>query len=282
MNKKLSKRFKLFWALSVVSIISIGCSNTEVANQEHTLLETIGQVTVSETLSTEESPIEPFIGETIHNHAHNIFQGIIGQTEIQMKISREDYTLTAAYTTRTDDEKFFEGKMKSTSEIELYDGEGGYLKGTIYDGSINGTAMISGENQVITLQLTTFFPVGYDYENYYSGVVGLACSSKEVEEFARLIKESINEKEKFLKLFNYPLEIKIEGEAITVKNEDEMAKQYDILMAQTDFREQIKNMYTKYLFLSYDGICVENGIIWFNKDSNGNYKIWSLNYRKSV
>lgn len=284
MIKKLYRRIKLFVIFSVACSISIGCSNADIASQEQTTLEEIEQVTVIDTSSVADSLLEASSTEILEyvmrNNAHSIFRGTIGQTEVQMKISRQDHVLTAAYITKTDDEKFFEGELKNSSEFELHDKEGGYLKGTFSDVGIDGTAMISGERQSVTLYLVTFFPIGYDYENYYSGVVACACSSKEVEEFAQKIKDSITKKETFLKLFTYPLVVRIEGEAITVNTEDEMANVYDILMEQTDFRGQIETMYTKYLFLTYDGLCVENGIMWFMEDSNGDYKIWTVNYRK--
>lgn len=284
MNKDLLKRITIFPVLLVVCFISIGCSNSEIANQGETSSKEETHITVTESLPIEEAPTEAFIEDTIQNNTHNIFTGIIGETEIQMRISREDNVLTAAYITRTDDENFFEGEMKSPTEFELKDQDGGYLNCTIQDsmGSVNGTGMISGENADISLRLSTFYPIGNDYDNYYSSMERMAYPSKAVEEFAQQIKDSINGKEEFLKLFKYPLVVRIEGDEFTVNNEAEMAEQYDILMSQADFREQIENMYTKYLFLTYDGACVENGIIWFVEDGNGDYKIWTINYRKLV
>lgn len=133
------------------------------------------------------------------------------------------------------------------------------------------------------MYLSTFMPIGYDHDDYYSGdrIMSHEMTSTEVENFAKQIKESITDKGKFIKLFRYPLDIRINKKVIPVQNEDEMSDQIDTLFAETDFREQIETMYTKYLFTNYQGVCVENGIIWFDKDNNGDFKIRSLNYRDS-
>ena len=51
--------------------------------------------------------------------------------------------------------------------------------------------------------------------------------SLENENFARQIKESVTDKERFIKLFEDPLDIRVDGEVISVQNEDEMSEQYD-------------------------------------------------------
>lgn len=282
MGKKLLKSTALFLALSIIGAISTGCSgaNADTAGGRQVTVGETENIMIMDSSTTEETSWEIFTDDTIRNNTHNIFDGTIGQTEVRMRISRKDNSLTAAYITRADDENFFEGEMKNPAEFELKDDEGGYLKGRIQDGNINGTGMILGESIEFVMNLDTFFPIGYDYDNYYSGVAANNCSSKEVEKFAQQIKDSMHNKEEFLELFTYPLEIRIEGEAIAINSKEEMAKQYDFLISEEHFREQIENMYTKYLFLTYEGICVENGIIWFMKDNNDNYKIWALNVRK--
>lgn len=280
------KQSALIMASFIVCIISIGCTKTERTKQDQTSTEQSTAITMTEASTTEkETDTEATMEETIRDNAHNIFKGIIGESEIQMNIRREGNSLTAAYITRTDDEKFFCGEMKSPTEFELTDNEGGYLKGTIYDSDyyyLKGTGNISGKNVEFTVYLTTFFPIGYYPDDYYSGDLNKSrpMTSTEVENFAQLIKKSVTDKEKFVKLFEYPLDIRVNGEVISVQNEDEMKVQYDTLIAETDFREQIEAMYTKYLFVSYQGVCVENGTLWFNKYDNGDFKISSLNYRQ--
>ena len=43
-----------------------------------------------------------------------------------------------------------------------------------------------------------------------------------------------------------------------------MGPQYDWLISEDTFREMIENMFTKYLFKNYLGVCVEDGVIWFD------------------
>lgn len=267
-----------------VCIISMGCTKTEITKQEQTSTEQLTAVTTTEALKTEkESYNETTMEEQILNNTHNIFKGTIGESEVQMNIRREGNTLTASYITRTDDERTLRGEMKSPTEFELNDNEGGYLKGTVYDGNLKGNGNNSGKDVTINMYLSTFMPIGYDHDDYYSGdrIMSRQITSTEVENFAKQIKESITDKEKFIKLFRYPLDIRVNQKVISVQNEDKMSDEIDTLFAETDFCEQIETMYTKYLFTNYQGVCVENGILWFDKDNNGDFKIWSLNYRDS-
>lgn len=270
------KKISVVLCAVLVTISISGCMQVRSEKEEGTTLAKLPE-TRMETPSIEESSLETMADETMRDHAHNIFEGTMDQTEIKMRISREGGNLTAAYITRADEEKIFDGEMKSPTEFELHDEDGGYLKGTVNDGSLNGAGLISGENVSLEMHLTTFHTIGSEYENYYSGDA-LPRSPEEVETFARRIKGGINDKEKFVGLFWYPLDILVKGEAVTVSNEEDMGRQYDILMAETDFGERIETMYTKYLFANYRGVCVESGMIWFDKDENGEYKIRALSY----
>ena len=62
-----------------------------------------------------------------------------------------------------------------------------------------------------------------------------------------------------------------------IENEEEMLGIYDQLMEQNGFKEQIENIYTKYMFANYMGICIEDGIMWVQQDSLGDYKIYAIN-----
>ena len=54
----------------------------------------------------------------------------------------------------------------------------------------------------------------------------------------------------------------------------------DTLFVEADFREQIETMYTKYLFVNYQGVCVEYGILWFSQYDEGDFKITAINYHR--
>lgn len=128
-----------------------------------------------------------------------------------MNIRREGNSLTASYITRTDDEKTLRGEMQSPTEFELNDNESGYLKDTVYDGNLKGTGNNSGKEVTLSMYLSTFMSIGYDHDDYYSEDRNMSrqMASTEVENFAKQIKESITDKEKFIKLFLYPLDIRV-------------------------------------------------------------------------
>lgn len=218
---------------------------------------------------------ESLIDQAILNNTHNIYRGYIGDTEIRMKISRQNDLLTAAFITRADEEWDFEGEIVNDAEFELRNPNGDFMNGAVeeQDGfiTLSGNGAISGQETVFSMTKETYMPIGEDFDNYYSG--GIGGDPEEIEAFARKIKGSVNNKEEFIKLFQYPITIYINGEPITIQGEEEMGIQYDWLITEDVFRETIENMFTKYLFKNYLGVCVEYGIIWFS----GN-RITALNF----
>ena len=216
----------------------------------------------------------------IMNGVQNIYTGYIDDTEIRMKISRQDQYLSAAFITRADEEWNFEGELRNTGEFELRNANGEFMRGMIEQENkylpLIGTGEISGKPIEFFLRMETYIPIGDDFDNYYSGG-GLGGWPEDIEAFAKKIKSSVNNKEEFLKLFHYPTVIHINGESIAVQNEEEMGIQYDKLIAEDSFREKIEHMFTKYLFKNYMGVCVEYGIIWFD----GN-EIQTINFRNST
>lgn len=221
---------------------------------------------------------ESLMDQAILNNTHNIYRGYIGDTEIRMKISRQDDLLTAAFITRADEEWDFEGEIVNDAEFELQNPNGDFMNGAVkeQDGFIilSGNGEISGQEIVFSMTEETYMPIGEDFDNYYSG--GIGGYPEEIEAFARKIKGSVNNKEEFIKLFQYPITIYINGEPVTIQGEEEMGIQYDWLITEDAFRETIENMFTKYLFKNYLGVCVEYGIIWFS----GN-RITALNFHSA-
>ena len=139
--------------------------------------------------------------------------------------------------------------------------------------SINGVGQISGNKVVLTLNQDTFFPIGEDTANYYSS---LGYEAEEAERFAATVKESVEDKAAFAKLISYPISIYDGNHNTVIENETAMMEAYDALFGQ-DFKEQVGSMFTKYMFANYQGICVENGIMWFIKEPSGDYKITAIN-----
>ena len=157
--------------------------------------------------------------------------------------------------------------------------DGEYLNGIITetdDGgiSINGEGVLSQSNVTFTLNQESFIVMGNDMENYYAF---FGYNADEAERFAQQIKDSINDKTAFAGLIQYPISIEMGGDQIIIENEESMIDIYDRLMEQNGFKQQIENVYTKFMFANYMGICVEDGIMWINMDSSGDYKITSIN-----
>lgn len=62
-----------------------------------------------------------------------------------------------------------------------------------------------------------------------------------------------------------------------IENEESMFDKYDRLMEQSSFKQQIENIYTKYMFANYMEICIEDGVMWINTGSSEDYKITAIN-----
>lgn len=229
---------------------------------------------------TQAAEDKEIVDEGFSNDEHNIYMGTIGGIEVRMRITRTDNMLSAAYITRTDEENDFTGKIENNSvNFSLYASDDDFLKGKIKKNgegfiSIEGQGQIDGKSVDFTLRPETFFSIGDNADNYYSE---LGYSSKEAEQFARKIKDTVNDKEAFTKIISYPISVDLDGRRIVIKNQEEMLGRYEKLMAQNDFEKQVKQIFTKYMFANYQGICIESGIIWCNKDSAGDYKITAIN-----
>ncbi|WP_455618283.1 hypothetical protein [Eisenbergiella sp.] len=188
--------------------------------------------------------------------------------------------LSAAYITRTDEEKNFTGKIENNStNFILYALDDDFLKGKLEKNSdgticIKGQGQVNGKNVDFMLYPDTFFPVRDSADNYYSAI---GFSADEAEQFARKIKDTVNDKETFVQIISYPIAVDLDGRRIFIENQEEMLFQYDKLMAQNDFKNKIEQIFTKYMFANYQGVCIDSGIIWCYKDSSGAYKITAIN-----
>ena len=218
----------------------------------------------------------------IHDNEHNIYTGNIGNEEIRMLITRTGDSLSAAYVTRDGEEKAFHGNLANNAAgFVLNTDEGEYLNGIITETDdgyfiINGEGVLSQSNVTFILNQESFIAIGDDMENYYDF---FGYNADEAERFAQQIKDSINDKAAFAGLIQYPISIEMDnghGMAM-IENEEDMIAVYDQLMEEIGIREQIENIYTKFMFANYTGICVEDGIMWINIDSSGNYKITAIN-----
>ena len=279
------KKLGLLASMCIFTLLMSGCTENAESTPMEDSSEAVSDITEVQKDIPElsEQDVE-LINMGIHNNEHNVYMGSIRNEEIRMMITRTEDSLSAAYITRDGEEKAFQGELKKNSAgFSLNTDSGDYLEGTISSDdnggiSIKGEGVISESDVVFTLNQETFFPVGEDAENYYSS---LGYNADEAERFVRQIKDSVNDKTAFAKLISYPISIKIGGSSILIENEEEMQSAYDKLIEQTGFKQQTKNIYTKFMFANYMGICVENGIIWFQQDSSGDYKIYAINPPKS-
>ena len=220
------------------------------------------------------------INEGILDNVHNIYTGNLGDEEIRMLITRTGDSLYAAYTTRSGEGKVFQGSLANkASGFVLNTDDGEYLNGIITrtdDGYIiiNGDGVLSQNRVTFSLYQESFIMVGDDLGNYYA-VNGY--DAEEVEQFAQQIKITVSDKTAFAGLIQYPISVELDGSRIIIENEEIMISIYDRLMEQSGLRQQIENIFTKYMFVNYQGICVEDGIMWFDKDATGYYKIIDIN-----
>lgn len=269
----------------MMALLTGGCSqNFEVLNVEEYSYEEYEVSEIQETsLQNPEIPVQQqpseLIDMAIHDNEHNIYNGNVGNKEIRMIITRTDNDLSAAYITRTGDEKAFRGKLKTDSDGFTLDTDAGDFLDAAISADSDGKIIISGEGIIdenkaaFALSQDTFFTIGEDIENYYSF---LGYDAESAEKFAEQIRTSVNDKAAFAKIILYPISIKTGSSSIFIENEDEMLETYDDLFGQNNFKKMIEQMYTKYMFANYMGICVENGIMWYNQDPAGDYKITSI------
>ena len=249
---------------------------------ESTFFEASGQNDDAETADVSGlSPQDPeLINGGIRDNRHNIYTGYLGNEEIRMLITRTGDSLYAEYTTRSGEGRVFQGNLTSgAAGFVLNTDDGEYLKGVVTktdDGYfiINGEGVLSQNSVTFTLYQEVIIMMGNDLENYYAF---FEHNADEAEQFAQQIKDSINDKTAFAGLIQYPISIKMNGSQIMVENEENMIDIYDRLMEQNGFRQQIENIFTKYMFAHYGGICIEDGIIWFSETASGDYKITAIN-----
>lgn len=216
----------------------------------------------------------------IFDNQHNIYRGNIGNEEIRMLITRTGDSLYAAYTTRSGEGKVFRGNLANNAAgFVLNADEGEYLNGTVMQTeegyfTISGEGVLSQKSVAFTLYQEGTIMMGDDLNNYYDF---FGYNAEEAEQFAQQIKDSINDKTAFARLIQYPISIEIDGSRITIENEEGMIDVYDRLMKQNGFQQQVENIFTRYMFANYEGICIENGIIWVSQDTSGDYKIYAIN-----
>ncbi|MBE6072796.1 MAG: hypothetical protein E7208_12770 [Clostridium butyricum] len=110
---------------------------------------------------------------------------------------------------------------------------------------------------------------GVEYGKRYS-VAADNKSDQDIENFFSKIQSYIvnDNKVQLAEEINYPINVKINGELMEIKNKDDLIKNYDQIF-YADYKQLISNSDTKYLFVNYQGIMLGSGYIWANNVHSG-------------
>ncbi len=250
--------------------------------------------------SLEEASDAYVLDDIIYDENHNIYSGFVvlsgadsfGNSnstvmtkgaDLRVMVTRQGNALTFSVITRGDEEDTFEGEINGEDSFYVENGGGGHLEGYAAedeDGgiylSVKGNAF--GENVEFAFYLYTFYEIGGDAEDYYSGSDFVSVTSSQAEYFAASVKAAVTagDREVFVQMISYPIMLRLEEEVV-VSDEEEMLLYYDDLMEYQNFAGNAANIFTKYMFANSMGVCVDDGIIWFAEDSEGECKIYSIN-----
>lgn len=117
-----------------------------------------------------------------------------------------------------------------------------------------------------------------DYGKRYS-IIGF--SDKEVIKFASNIQESLikDNKKVFAKFIAYPIDVKINGKKIKIKNEEDFIKNYDKIF-NTNLKKAIISTNPLFMFVNQYGVRLgENGYnVWFTGIQKKSKKCYLLIY----
>ncbi|MCD7738959.1 MAG: M56 family metallopeptidase [Lachnospiraceae bacterium] len=244
------------------------------------------RVTLSNAAASLEEISDTYVlDDIIYDESHNIYSGIVRQTGVELRamVTRQGNALTFSVITRSDEEDTFEGEINGEDSFYVENSDGGHLEGYAAedeDGgiylSVKGNAF--GENVEFAFYLYTFYEIGGDAEDYYSGSNFIGVTASQAEYFAASVKAAVaaGDREAFAQMIHYPITLRLEEEVV-VSDEEEMLLYYDDLMEYHNFAGNAANIFTKYMFANSMGVCVDDGIIWFAEDSEGECKIYSIN-----
>ncbi len=292
------KRFlAIYMALTMMVGTLSGCGNTlGAASKEETERESVNSYIETEHISSENTEAETdnkFIQNSdvklpvsagIEDGMHNIFRGYIGGEEVLMNVSRNGNYINVGIINRKDEETIMSGKIqKDGKQFYVTNVQNEYMIGYLAEGNddlidLKGEVVLEDGEQAVTmwLHLDTMHEIGEDESNYYS-VNASGFTAEEAEAFAKEIKSKVGDKEEFVELLQYEgLSVKLGEDRYIIKSKEEALLFYDRIMEYNNFRQLIENMFTKYLFANYMGVCVETGNIWFGKFADG-IKICAIN-----
>ncbi|MCD7807212.1 MAG: M56 family metallopeptidase [Lachnospiraceae bacterium] len=256
----------------------------------------MGEADVAETASD-----TYILDDMIYDESHNIYSGTVtlsgadslgtnGNTSVMTKgtelramVTRQGNALTFSVVTRSGAEDSFEGEINGEDSFYVENSDGGHLEGYATadeDGEIYlyvwGNAF--GENVSFAFYPYTFYEIGADDEDYYSGSDSVSVTSSQAEYFAAFIKAAVaaGDRQAFAQMISYPITLRLEEEVV-VADDEELLLYYDDLMEYENFAGNAADIFTKYMFANSLGVCVDDGMIWFAQDSEGECKIYAIN-----
>ncbi|MCD7819363.1 MAG: hypothetical protein LUH07_09980 [Lachnospiraceae bacterium] len=282
--------FVIFILITMVTISSCANSSTsENSTTEKTNLDSEYSSDTNNSTNTNFEEITPksnglseiSIKDFIYDETHNIYSGYTdNQTEVRVMITRQDTALTFAIVTRNDTTETLNGEITGDNSFHVANNNGEYLDGYVYEEDDVVYLIMEGfifdKNTCFSLYLYTFYDIGTNVDDYYSSNNTIGITSSQAEDFAMQLKTAIGNKEEFAKLISYPITLKL-NEDVVISNEEEMLLYCETLKEYNDFENSISNIFTKYMFANYTGVCIDNGLIWFSPDSEGNCKITAIN-----
>jgi hypothetical protein len=219
----------------------------------------------------------------IADNCNSVFEGKIGTQNICIAIHRDGDVLTASYIAQSDQDSEInlQGTIQTqTASFILNSRNGSTFMGKIEPETKEGTLLegtyTSAKNEEDNkLALTLSHTIGNTYESRYPLT---NAKTRDIEEFASKIKLYVTENNKkgLSDLISYPIKVNINGSKQLVSNKEEFEQKYDDIM-NVEFKEQIKNCYTKYLFSNSMGIMLGNGEIWFENLNNYGLRVYAIN-----
>ena len=249
-------------------------------------------------METEIHPVNMEAGRQLEHvlsdKMHMVFDGkTIQNQRVQVLLTRNGKDLTAHVQSA-------DGTIQKKLQGAIGENTGWFMVKS-EDGSLLEGYASKGENPYISVQgiidgqkieandlfesTGTIFETKEEEEDYYVGMGeygGVKVTKETMDAFMQQIRTTVDDKEAFVKLMDYPVKINYEAGSVTVSNEKEMLETYDTLMSTNHFKENVKEIFVgNYPFYNYMGVMLEIGEqgqnVWIDQDKNGTLGIYAIN-----
>lgn len=249
-------------------------------------------------METEIHPVNMEAGRqldhVLSDKMHMVFDGkTIQNQRLQVLLTRNGKDLTAHVQSADGTiQKKLQGAIgENTGWFMVKSEDGSLLEGYASKGEysfISVQGIIDGqkiEANDLFESTGTIFETKEEEEDYYVGMGeygGVEVTKETMDAFMQQIRTTVDDKEAFVKLMDYPVKINYEAGSVTVSNEKEMLETYDTLMSTNHFKENVKEIFVgSYPFYNYMGVMLEIGEqgqnVWIDQDKNGTLGIYAIN-----